>query len=191
MMSLNLTNANAILSPHAIRNPKRTISSLFKEAILLCTLFGPICTLEVGLLEVIRQYDSSNTGELHRHAQHQQPCLASRTLRVVVWQEQPVLSGTHWSSFAHRQMSVVLCLRRFAMKIENWHIRHQRPPQGHQRPPRYNTCTPHKLESYSCCLTGTTLPLVLGVRQRCSRCRNDPCHSSRTAEYPPAGNFFL
>ena len=88
------------------------------------------------LPEVIRQYDSCNTGELDRHAQHQQPCLASRTLRVIVRQEQPVLSGTHWSSFAHRQMSVVLCLRRFPMKIENCHIWHQRPPKVHQRPPR-------------------------------------------------------
>ena len=35
------------------------------------------------LIEGIRQYDSCNTGELDRHAQHQQPCLASRTLRVV------------------------------------------------------------------------------------------------------------
>ena len=86
--------------------------------------------------EVIRQYDSCNTGELDRHAQHQQPCLANRTLRVIVRQEQPVLSGTHWSSFAHRQMSVVLCLRRFPMKIENCHIRHQRPLKVHQRPPR-------------------------------------------------------
>ena len=86
--------------------------------------------------EVIRQYDSCNTGELDRHAQHQQPCLASRMLRVIVRQEQPVLSGTHWSSFAHRQMSVVLCLRRFPMKIENCHIRHQRPLKVHQRPPR-------------------------------------------------------
>ena len=67
--------------------------------------------------EVIRQYDSCNTGELDRHAQHQQPCLASRTPRVIARQEQPVLSGTHWSSFAHRQMSVVLCLRRFPMRI--------------------------------------------------------------------------
>ena len=33
-------------------------------------------------------------------------------------------------------------------------------------------------------VTGTTLPLVLGVRQRFSRCRTDPCHASRTAEYP-------
>ena len=89
-----------------------------------------------GIREVIRQYDSCNTGELDRHAQHQQPCLASRTLRVIVRQEQPVLSGTHWSSFAHRQMSVVLCLRRFPMKIENCHIRHQRPLKVHQRPPR-------------------------------------------------------
>ena len=89
-----------------------------------------------ALQEVIRQYDSCNTGELDRHAQHQQPCLASRTLRVIVRQEQPVLSGTHWSSFAHRQMSVVLCLRRFPMKIENCHIRHQRPLKVHQRPPR-------------------------------------------------------
>ena len=56
--------------------------------------------------EVIRQYDSCNTGELDRHAQHQQPCLASRTLRVIVWQEQPVLSGIHWSSFEHRQITV-------------------------------------------------------------------------------------
>ena len=103
----------------------------------------PVGDARTGLLlghgslnEVIRQYDSSNTGELDRHAQHQQPCLASRTHRVVVWQEQPVLTGPHWSSFANRQMSVVLCLRRFAMKIENWHIRHQRPPQEHQRPPR-------------------------------------------------------
>ena len=86
--------------------------------------------------EVIRQYDSCNMGELDRHAQHQQPCLAGRTLRVIVRQEQPVLSGTHWSSFAHRQMSVVLCLRRFPMKIENCHIRHQRPLKVHQRPPR-------------------------------------------------------
>ena len=54
----------------------------------------------------------------------------------IVRQEQPVLSGTHWSSFAHRQMSVVLCLRRFPMKIENCHIRHQRPLKVHQRPPR-------------------------------------------------------
>ena len=86
--------------------------------------------------EVIRQYDSCNTGELDRHAQHQQPCLASRTLRVTVQQEQPVLSGTHWSSLTRRQMSVVLCLRRFPMKIENCHIRHQRPPKVHQRTPR-------------------------------------------------------
>ena len=85
------------------------------------------------MYEVIRQYDSCNTGELDRHAQHQQPCLASRTLRVFVRQEQPVLSGTHWSSFA--QMSVVLCLRRFPMKIENCHIRHQKPPKVHQGPP--------------------------------------------------------
>ena len=85
--------------------------------------------------EVIPQYHSCNTGELDRHVQHQQPCLASRTIRVIVRQEQPVLSGTHWSSFAHRQMSVVLCLRRFPMKIENCHIRHQRPPKVHQRPP--------------------------------------------------------
>ena len=90
----------------------------------------------INLKEVIRQYDSCNTGELDRHAQHQQPCLASRTLRVTVQQEQPVLSGTHWSSLAHRQMSVVLCLRRFPMKIENCHIRHQRPPKVHQRTPR-------------------------------------------------------
>ena len=90
----------------------------------------------VRLYEVIRRYDSCNTGELDRHAQHQQPCLASRTLRVIVRQEQPVLSGTHWSSFAHRQMSVVLCLRRFPIKIESCHIRHQRPPKVHQRPPR-------------------------------------------------------
>ena len=40
-----------------------------------------------AVIEVIRQYDSCNTGELDRHAQHQQPCLASRTLRVVVRQE--------------------------------------------------------------------------------------------------------
>ena len=76
MMSLNLTNANAILSPHAIRNPKRTISFLFKEAILLCTLFGPICTLEVGLLEGIRQYDSCDTGQsdnVNIAAEHQEP----------------------------------------------------------------------------------------------------------------------
>ena len=64
------------------------------------------------------------------------PALQAETLCVVVRQEQPVLSGTHWSSLAHRQMSVVLCLRRFPMKIENCHIRHQRPPQGLQRPPR-------------------------------------------------------
>ena len=89
-----------------------------------------------NMVYVIRQYDSCNTGELDRHAQHQQPCLASRTPRVIVRQEQPVLSGTHWSSFAHRQMSVVLCLRRFPMKIENCHIRHQRPLKVHQRPPR-------------------------------------------------------
>ena len=88
------------------------------------------------LHEVIRQYDSCNTGELDRHAQHQQPCLAGRTLRVIVRQEQPVLSGTHWSSFAYRQTSVVLCLRRFPMKIENCHIRHQKPLKVRQRPPR-------------------------------------------------------
>ena len=35
------------------------------------------------IYEVIRQHDSCNTGELDRHAQHQQPCLASRTLRVI------------------------------------------------------------------------------------------------------------
>ena len=91
---------------------------------------------EVDYYEGIRQYDSCNTGELDRHAQHQQPCLASRTPRVIARQEQPVLSGTHWSSFAHRQMSVVLCLRRFPMKIENCHIRHQRPLKIQQRPPR-------------------------------------------------------
>ena len=89
-----------------------------------------------SIYEVIQQYDSCNTGELDRHAQHQQPCLASRTPRVIARQEQPVLSGTHWSSFAHRQMSVVLCLRRFPMKIENCHIWHQRPLKVHQRPPR-------------------------------------------------------
>ena len=88
------------------------------------------------LIEGIRQCDSCNTGELDRHAQHQQPCPASRTPRVVVRQEQPVLSGTHCSSFARRQMSVVFCLQRLPMKLENCHIRHQRPPQGHQRPPR-------------------------------------------------------
>ena len=43
--------------------------------------------------EGIRQYNSSNTGELDRHAQHQQPCLASRTPRVVVRQKQPVYQG--------------------------------------------------------------------------------------------------
>ena len=94
MMSVNLTNANAILSPHAIRNPKRTISFLFKEAILLCTLFGPICTLEVGLLEVIRQYDSCNTGELDRHAQHQQPCPYSTSLGC---RRQPSLACHAWN----------------------------------------------------------------------------------------------
>ena len=97
--------------------------------------FAPAAT-DAPNCEVIRQYDSCNTGELDRHAQHQQPCLASRTLRVTVQQEQPVLSGTHWSSLARRQMSVVLCLRRFPMKIENCHIRHQRPPKVHQRTPR-------------------------------------------------------
>ena len=132
------------------------------------------------ILEGIRQYDSCNTGELDRHEQHQQPCLASRTPRVVVRQMQPVLSGTHCSSFVHRQMSVVFCLQRFPMKIENTRGRHEDTRGRHAS----NTCTPHKLESYSCCLTGTTLPLVLGVRQRCSRCRSDPCHTSRTAEYP-------
>ena len=126
-----------------------------------------------------------NGGLSQTMTQHQQPCLASRTLRVIVRQEQPVLSGTHWSSFAHRQRSVVLCLWCFPMKIENCLIRHQRPPKDTRGRHVSNTCTPHKLESYSCCLTGTTLPLVLGVRQRCSRCRSDPCHSSRTAEYPP------
>ena len=83
--------------------------------------------------ERIRQYDSCNTTELDRHAQYQQPCLASRMPRVVVGQEQLVFSGTLWSSFAHRQMSVILCFQRVPMKIENFHIRPQRPPQGHQR----------------------------------------------------------
>ena len=98
--------------------------------------WAPLPNSGEWLLEVIRQYDSCNTGELDRHAQHQQPCLASRILRVIVRQKQPVLSGTHWSSFAHRQISVVLCLRRFPMKIENCHIRHQKLPKVHQRPPR-------------------------------------------------------
>ena len=88
----------------------------------------PEC-LDTRNKEGIWQYDSCNTGELDRHAQHQQPCLASRTPRVVVRQKQPVLSGTHCSSFVHRQMSVVFCLQRFPMKIENCHIRHQRPPR--------------------------------------------------------------
>ena len=104
-----------------------------------CTMWTapvPLWWTEYLHNEVIRQYDSCNTGELDQHAQHQQPCLARRTLRVIVRQEQPVLSGTHWSSFARRQMSVVLCLRRFPMKIENCHIRHQRPPKVHQRMPR-------------------------------------------------------
>ena len=90
-----------------------------------------MCVLDLNRTsysEGIRQCDSCNTGELDLHAQHQQHCLASRTPRVVVRQEQPVLSGTHWSSFAHCQMSVVLCLKRFPMKIENCHIWHQRPP---------------------------------------------------------------
>ena len=104
------------------------------------------------IIEVIRQHDSSNTGELDRHAQHQQPCLASRTLRVVVRQEQPVLSGTHWSSFAHRQMSVVLCLWRFAMKIEKWHIRTAYDTRGRHKDTRghhaSNTCTP--LDGHAC-----------------------------------------
>ena len=52
-----------------------------------------------------------------------------------------------------------------------------------------NTCTPHKLYSYSCCLTGTTLPLVLGVRSDVRVVGTDPCHTSRTAEYPPIGSF--
>ena len=42
----------------------------------------------------------------------------------------------------------------------------------------------HSAHANKCSHTGTTLPLVLAVRQRCSRCRNDPCHTSRTAEYP-------
>ena len=86
--------------------------------------------------EGIRQYDLCNMGELDRHSQHLQPCLASWTPRVVVRQEQPVSSGTHWSSFAHRQMSVVLCLQRFPIKIKNFDILRQRLPQGHKRPPR-------------------------------------------------------
>ena len=48
---------------------------------------------------------------------------------------------------------------------------HCKDTRGHHAS---NTCTPHKLDGYSCCLTGTTLPPVLGVRQRCSRCRNWP-----------------
>ena len=67
-------------------------------------------------------------------------------------------------------MSVVLCLERFPMNIENCHIWHiwgrRKDTSGRHT---NNTCTPHKLEGYSCCLTGTTLPLVLGVWQRCSR----------------------
>ena len=71
-----------------------------------------------------------------------------------------------------------------AISNENRELSHT-TPEAAKSTLEAATCTAHKLESYSCCLTGTTLPLVLGVRQRCSRCRSDPCHSSRTAEYPP------
>ena len=75
-----------------------------------------------SIFEGIRQYDLCNTGDLDRHAQHQQPCLASRTHRVVFQQEQPFLSGTHWSSFAHHQMSVVFMLT--AISNENTELSH-------------------------------------------------------------------
>ena len=71
-------------------------------------------------------------------------------------------------------MSEVLCLKRFPMKIENVAYetsgRHKDTRGRHTS----NTCSPCKLEGYSCCLTGATLPLVLGVRQQCSCCRNWP-----------------
>ena len=124
------TNAGILLDPmntfqwHFNRNWNSSLKKMhLKMSYEKCR---PLCR---GLHEGIRQYDSCNTGELDRHAQHQQPCLASRTPRVVVRQKQPVLSGTHCSSFVHRQMSVVFCLQRFPMKIENCHIRHQRPPR--------------------------------------------------------------
>ena len=59
------------------------------------------------------------TGEFDQHAQHQQPCLASRTPHLAVRQKQTGLSGKHWSSFVHHQMSVVFCSQRFQMKPED------------------------------------------------------------------------
>ena len=108
----------------------------FWRGILYNAYYVIYTTLSIETVRVFGSTTLCNTGELDRHAQHQQPCLASRTPRVVVRQKQPVLSGTHCSSFVHRQMSVVFCSQRFPMKIENYHIRHQRTPQGHQRPPR-------------------------------------------------------
>ena len=80
------------------------------------------------------------------------------------------------------QMSVVLCLQQFATKIENCHNRHQRSPhKQHFYSPKFG--------EYSCCLTGTTLPLVLGVRQRCSRCRNWPVSHESYCRIPSLTQF--
>ena len=48
------------------------------------------------------------------------PALPAKRLvfGVIVGQEQPVLSGTRWSSFVHRQMSLAFCLQRFQMEID-------------------------------------------------------------------------
>ena len=73
-----------------------------------------------------------------------------------------------------------------AISNENRELSHTTPEAAKSTPEAATLATLVQQESYSCCLTGTTLPLVLGVRQRCSRCRSDPCQSSRTAEYPPS-----
>ena len=140
------------------------------------------------ILEVIRQYDSCNTDELDRHVQHQQPCLASPTPRIVVGQGQPVLSATHCSSFAHCHMSVVVlflfcfCLQRFPMTIERTVTYDTRGRHKDTRGRHANiTCTPHKLEGYSCCQHFRWF-LVFGSDVHVVG--TDPCHTSRTAEYP-------
>ena len=103
----------------------------------------------LALLESIRQHDSCNTGELDRHAQHQQSCLTSRTPRIVVRQEQPVLSGTHCSSFAHRQMSVVFLLT--ATSNENRELSHT-IPEAATRTPEVATLVTLVLDCFPACM---------------------------------------
>ena len=47
-----------------------------------------------------------------------------------------VLSGKYWSSLMHLQMSIVLCLQRFPMKIENCH---NMAPEAATRTPEAGT----------------------------------------------------